>query len=94
MESFGFFGINLRPFSFRKKATIYSGKPTGQQMRAMLSVLNILINEVCRKFDKNCSKLLKIRKFWIFCHFWGQFSGTKLHLSIHRRLLEIEFVPC
>ena len=44
MESFGFFvifGINLRPFSFGKKAIIFSEKPTTQQMRAMLSVLNI-----------------------------------------------------
>ena len=97
MESFVFFcyfGINFRPFSFGKKAIIFSEKPTGQQMRAMLSVLNILINEVCQKFDKNCLKLLKIGKFWNFCHFWGQFSVTKPHLSLHRRLLENEFVPC
>ena len=60
---FVIFGINLRPFSFEKKAIIFSEKPTGQQMRAMLSVLNILINEVCQKFDKNCLKLLKIGKF-------------------------------
>ena len=91
---FVIFGINLRPFSFGKKAIIFSEKPTGQQMRAMLSVLHNLINEVCRKFDKNCSKLLKIRKFRNFGHFWGQFSGTKSHLSLHRRLLENEFVPC
>ena len=94
MESFGFFvtfGINLRPFSFGKKAIIFSEKPTTQQLRAMLSVLNILINEVCRKFDKNCLKLVKIRKFWNFRQFWGQFSGTKSHLSLHRRLLENEF---
>ena len=99
MVFFVIFGINLRPFLFGllllvNIIIIFSEKPTGQQMRAMLSFLNILINEVCRKFDKNCLKLLKIRKFWNFCHFWGQFSGTKLHLSLHRRLLENEFVPC
>ena len=31
-------------------------------MRAMLSVLNILINEVCQKFDKNLFKIVKNRK--------------------------------
>ena len=99
MESFGFFcyfRYQFETFFIWKKAIIFSEKPTGQPMRAMLSVLNILINEVCRKFDKNCLKFLKIRKFWNFCHFWGHFSGTgtKLQLSLHRRLLESEFVPC
>ena len=96
MESLGFFYFRYQfeTFFIWKKAIIFSEKPTGQHERAMLSVLNILINEVCRKYDKNCSKLLKIRKFWNFCHFWGQFSGTKSHLSLHRRLLENEFVPC
>ena len=97
MESFVFFWYfryQFETFFIWKKAIIFSEKPTGQQMRAMLSVLNILINEVCQKFDKNCLKLLKIGKFWNFCHFWGQFSVTKPHLSLHRRLLENEFVPC
>ena len=96
MESFVFFcyfRYQFETFFIWKKATIFSEKPTGQQMRAMLSVLNILSNEVCQKLDKNCL-MLKIGKFWIFCHFWGQFSVTKPHLSLHRRLLENEFVPC
>ena len=63
-------------------------------MRAMLSVLNILINEVCQKFDKNCLKLLKIGKFWNFCYFWGQFSVTKTHLSLDRKQLDNNIVLC
>ena len=97
MESFGFFcGFRhqFETFFIWKKAIIFTEKPTAQQMRAILSVLNILINEVCQKLDKNCLKLLKIRKFWNFCHFWGQVSGTESHLSLNRRLLEDEFVPC
>ena len=97
MKSFVFFcyfRYQFETFFIWKKAIIFSEKPSGQQMRAMLSVLNLLINEVCQKFDKNCLKLLKIGKFWNFCHFWGQFSVTKPHLSLHRRLLENEFVPC
>ena len=86
MESFVFFCYFLyhfESFFIRKKAIIFSGKPTEQQIRAMLSVLNILINEVSQNFDKNCLQLLKIEKFWNFCHFWGQFSVTKPHLSFH-----------
>ena len=62
MESFGFFYFRYQfeTFFIWKKAITLSEKPTGQQMRAMLGVLNILINEVCRKFDKNCLKSLKI----------------------------------
>ena len=62
MESFGFFYFRYQfeTFFIWKKAITFSEKPTGQQMRAMLGVLNILINEVCRKFDKNCLKLFKI----------------------------------
>ena len=92
MESFVFFcyfRYQFENFFIWKKAIIFSEKPTGQQTRAMLSVLNILINEVCQKFDKNCLKLLKIG-----VNFWGHFSVTKPHLSLHRRLLENEFVPC
>ena len=66
MESFVFFWYfryQFETFFIWKKAIIFSEKPTGQQMRAMLSVPNILISEVCQKFDKNCLKLLKIRKF-------------------------------
>ena len=91
---FCYFGYQFETFFIWKKANIFSEKFTGQQMRAMLSVLNSLFIEVCQKFDKNCLKLFKIGKFWNFCHFWGQFSVTKPHLSLHRRLLENEFVPC
>ena len=55
MENFVFFCYFLYQFEtffIWKKAIIFSEKPTGQQMSAMLSVLNILINEVCQKFDK------------------------------------------
>ena len=76
MESFVFFcyfRYQFETFFIWKKAIIFSEKPTGQQMRAMLSVLNILINVVSQKFDKNCLKLLKIEKFWNFCHFGVNF---------------------
>ena len=36
----------------------------------MLSVFNILIHEVHRKFDKKCIKTLKIANFSVFCDFW------------------------
>ena len=50
-------------------------------MRAIMSVCNILITEVYRKFDKNCLKLLKIRKFWRFCLFLGSvFSQNRIYL--------------
>ena len=39
-------------------------------MPTMLSVFNILIHELYRKFDKNCIKTLKVEKFCKFCHFW------------------------
>ena len=80
MESFGFFcyfRYQLKTFFIWKKAITFSEKPTGQQMRAMLSVLNILINEVCRKFDKNCLKLLKI-KLLEFLSFLGSIFWYKI----------------
>ena len=88
------FRFQFETFFIQKIEIIFSEKPTGQLIRATLTVFNILVNEVCRKFDKNCLKLLKIRKFWNICHFWGLFFGTKSLLSLHRRLLENEFVPC
>ena len=80
---FCYFRYQFETFFIWKEALIFSEKPTGQQMRAMLSVIDILINEVCQKLDKNYLKLFKIGKFWNFCHFWGQFSVTKQHLSLH-----------
>ena len=47
----------------------------------MLNVFNILIHDVYRKNDKNCIKTLKVEKFWNFCHFFGNFSFKKPHLS-------------
>ena len=76
MESFVFFcsfRYQFETFFIWKKEPMFSGKPTGQQMRAMLSVLNILINEVCQKFDKNCLKLLKSENFGIFVIFGVNF---------------------
>ena len=76
MENFGFFcyfRYQFETFSIWKKAIIFPEKPTAQQMRAMLSVLNILTNEVCRNFDKNFLKLLKVRKFWNFVIFGVNF---------------------
>ena len=65
----------LLGFFFNLKTAINSSeKPTGQQICAMLGVSNILIHEVCRKFDKNCTKILKIGKLWDFCLFRCQFE--------------------
>ena len=77
-----------------KTALISSEKPTGQRIPAMLSVFNILIHEVYRKFDKNSIKTLKIEKFWNFCQLWCKFSFKKPHLYFHRTLLDNVFVPC
>ena len=48
---------------------ISSEMPTGQRISAMLSVFNILIYEVYRKFDKNCIKTVKIGNFFGFLSF-------------------------
>ena len=71
------FGFNLRPFSLRKKKIIFSEKPTGQLIRATLTVFNILINEVLSKFDKNWIKSLKIGKFLEFWSFIGSIFSDK-----------------
>ena len=51
------------------RAIISSEKPIGQQISAMVSVFNILIHEIYRKYDKNCIKTLKIGIFFIFGSF-------------------------
>ena len=58
-------------------ATIYSEKPNGQQISTMLSIFSILFHEVYQKFDEICTKLLKIGKFLVFCHFWVFFFPKK-----------------
>ena len=60
---------------------ISSKKTTGQQTRSLLTLSDIPIYEVCRKFDKNCIKTLKIGKFWVFCHFRFQFDIFHLENS-------------
>ena len=67
---------------FLKIAFISLKNTIGQQDRALLNVFNILIHDVYRKNDKNCIKTLKVEKFWNFCHFFGNFSFKKPHLSL------------
>ena len=78
MEFFNHFFGN---FSF-KKPHLSLQNTIGQRIRALLNVFNILIHDVYRKNDKNCIKTLKVEKFWNFCHFFGNFSFKKPHLSI------------
>ena len=76
---FCYFRYQFETFFIWEKAIIFSEKPTGQQMRVMLSVLNILINEVCQKFDKNCLKLENFGFFVVFGANLKLFSSRKLH---------------
>ena len=98
MENFGsfvIFGVNLRFFIIWKTQIISSEKTTRQQNSAMLSVLNFLIFDDHRKFDKSCMKTSKIGKFLVFRHFWVFFFPKKPHLSLHkRRLLDNKFLSC
>ena len=76
MENFGIFvtfGVNLRYFHY-KTAVNSSGKPTRQHIFSLLTLFNVSIDEVGRKFGKKCIKLLKIEKFSDFCHFLCQFE--------------------
>ena len=59
-------------FSFKKNAFI-SRNTIGQQIRALLNVFNILIDDVYRKNGKNCMKTVKIGKVLNFCHFRRHF---------------------
>ena len=55
---FGFFvifGFNLIYFHL-ENAIISSEKSIGQRIPVILSVFNILIHEVYRKFDQSCPK--------------------------------------
>ena len=53
---------------------ISSKKTTGQQICSLLTLFNIPIYEVCRKFDKNFIKTLKFGKFRVFRHFRFEFD--------------------
>ena len=77
-----------------------SEKSIGQQIRALLNVLNILIHDVYRKNDKKCVKTLKIGKFLIFGRFWGRFGSlwghfchsqksSKISTNTYRTMLNI-----
>ena len=48
---------------------ISSKKTTGQQIFSLLTLFNIPIYEVCRKFDKNCKKTLNLENFGFFVIF-------------------------
>ena len=77
MKNFGFFcdfWCQFETFFFQKTAFISSQKPAGQRIRAVLSVLNVLIYEVYQEFDKNWVKTLKIVTILVYCHFQCQFE--------------------
>ena len=60
-------------------------------MFSSLTLFNVPIYEVCRKFDKNCLKPLKNGKIWIFCLFLCHFEIffiTKQPLSLRKSLLD------
>ena len=92
-NSLGFlsFSVSIWDFVNWKTEIISTEKPTGQQTSTMLSVFNILIHEFYRNFDKNCIKTLKIGNFFVFFVF---FSFKKTHLSLHKWLLDNEFLSC
>ena len=56
---FCYFRYQFETFFIWKKAIIFPEKPTGQQMRALLNVFNLLIRGVYQKNYKNCIKTLK-----------------------------------
>ena len=70
------FGVNLRFFHMENNAYYLFETPTGQRIRAMMSIFNSLIYEVYRKYDENCIKSSKIGSFWFFVIF-GSFSFQK-----------------
>ena len=73
MESFGVFvvfGVNLGHFRL-------------ENFNELVSVLNILIDEVYRKFDKNCIKMFKLWKFLIFVVFGTFFQKKRIYLFIN-----------
>ena len=76
---FCLFRFQFDIFFIEKTAIISSGKPTGQQIPAMLSVFNILIHEVYRKRDKSCKKNVKNRKSFVI---FGVFFLLKNRIHI------------
>ena len=78
------FQCQFEIFFIWKTAFISSEKPTEQRIRAMLSVFNILIHEVYRKFDKNSIKTLKIGKFLGILSFLGPWGQLKKSKNLHK----------
>ena len=96
MENFGIFvifGVNLSFFFHLENSNYLFGTATGQRTSTMLIVFNILIHEFYREFDKNCIKFENWEMFG-FLSFLGPFLSKKPHLSLHKRLLDNEFVSC
>ena len=52
-----YFRCHFEIFSIGKQQLPFVNKSTGQQVSAMLSVFNILIHKVYRKFDKKCIEM-------------------------------------
>ena len=92
LETFVIFGVNLRLFSVKKQPLSFRKRLLDNKPCTMLIVFNILVHEFYRKFDKNCLKMLKIWKFLVFFVIFGSFSFQKTDLSLHKRLLDNEFL--
>ena len=63
------FSVSIWDIVTKKTAKNCSEKPTGQHIRALLTLFNVSIHKIYRNFRKNCIKSLEIRKFWDFVHF-------------------------
>ena len=81
-----FFFIIFGVIFFWKNAFISLKNTIGQRIRALLNIFNIIIHDVYRKNDKNCIKTLKVKKIWKFCHFFGNFSFKKPHVSLQNTI--------
>ena len=77
LEGFLSLSVSFWDFFKMRTAIIFSEKPTGQQIRAMLSISIILIYWVYQKIDKICINTVKIENFLVFCHFWVFFFPKK-----------------
>ena len=64
-----FFSMSIRDI-FKLENRIYLCTKHTEQ----LDLSNIPIYEICRNFNINCIKTLKVGKFWIFCHSRCQFE--------------------
>ena len=54
--------------TFTQKTEINaSEKPTGLHILSLLTLFNVPIHKVCRKFETNCIKSLRIGQFGDFC---------------------------